>query len=33
MHFLLVEVALRGFDIGGKAESLYDQGITTSFNE
>ncbi|SHG06615.1 Susd and RagB outer membrane lipoprotein [Fodinibius roseus] len=33
VYFLRAEGALRGWDMGGTAESLYDQGIRASLNE
>lgn len=33
MYFLRAEGALRGWNMGGTAQSLYEAGITTSFNQ
>lgn len=33
VYFLLAEAALRGFAVGGTAESLYEKGIEMSFEE
>ena len=33
VYFLLAEAALHGFAVGGTAESLYEKGIETSFEE